>query len=131
VFTDDFTKRPIASLDSMLSFVGYKASRENLLAAFNSPSFNKLNKAWDASLSTNGTTKSLFNIGARTIEHEMAITNQLTRWPCKSFRDYKYKDHLRLLPIPLNRLVADCDAPHVKCSVAYDIKEFDALKEKV
>ena len=138
VFADDFIQRPVATLDSMLSFIGYKASRENLLAAVASPAFNTLDHAWaDEPLSPNGTMfldekamKSLLSVGVRTIEHEMAGTNQLTKWPCKSFREFKNKELLRSMPLPVSSLVADCAAPHVKCSVSYDMKEFDAAKEK-
>lgn len=56
---------------------------------------------------------------ANTIESEMRASKDLTRWPCKSFRELEKK--LRL-PIPSSNLAANCTGNYVTCSVQYDFQ---------
>ena len=70
----------------------------------------------------------LYDIAASTINQEMLITKQLTKWPCKSFSDDKYID---LLPIPISSLISNCKANYVKCSISYDIHAYERLNKNI
>jgi hypothetical protein len=67
---------------------------------------------------------------AETIEamdNEMLISKELTRWPCKFFRDFESKGKRGeeppvQLPIPAKDLSANCSDKYVTCSVQYDFQ---------
>ena len=64
-------------------------------------------------------TSSLADVIADTIASEMRASKDLTRWPCKSFRELEKK---LSLPIPSGCLAANCTGDYVTCSVQYDFQ---------
>lgn len=134
--TDQFLQRPVTELEKMLTFAGYKPNRENLLSALQTH-LPTLKHAWDDSAvmqqfygncTARGIPAELFlEKAAAAVQKEMAETQNLTRWPCRSFRDFKDKSVVEQLPLQVRALAADCGAPHVKCSVRYDTEEFKRI----
>eukprot|EP01036_Dinobryon_divergens_P027168 gene27168-35893_t len=119
VFTTDFARRPVVELEKILTFLGVKASREDLLSVVQSNS-----EALQAIFSREKSQSSVLSPSqaadiANTIESEMRASKDLTRWPCKSFRELEKK---LLLPIPSSNLAANCTGNYVTCSVQYDFQ---------
>ena len=123
----------------MLSFAGFKASREQLIDAIevHFDAFSESMKTFSTRSLThnNGNLAiekdSYLSMTDIVIENEMADTKDMTRWPCKSFRDFSSDAEavVSQLPIPISALVANCSEPLVKCSVRYDINEFNKLAQ--
>jgi hypothetical protein len=134
VHTDQFLARPVTELEKMLTFAGFKPSRENLLTALESH-FPALKSAWDDSVVmiqfgrnvTQQRAQSVLDKAASAVHKEMTETQNLTKWPCRNFRDYRDKSAVQKLPLNVKALAADCGAPYVKCSVRYDQDEYQRL----
>jgi hypothetical protein len=120
----------------MLTFAGHKPNRESLVGAIEQY-MPVLAVEWD-DLSIirdrfgNMTRQSggaavdiemIYQRAVSAVQKEMAETQNLTKWPCKSFRDFKDKSVVELLPLSVKSLAADCAAKHVKCSVRFDTVE--------
>ncbi len=136
VQTEEFLARPVTELEKMLTFAGYKPSRENLLTALDAH-LPALKQTWDNSVVMrefygNTTLQSrdltsaqaILDKAATAVSKEMAETQNLTKWPCRSFRDFKDKSVIKQLPLTVKALAADCGAPYVKCSIRYDQDEY-------
>jgi hypothetical protein len=137
VHTDQLLARPVTEIEKMLTFAGFKPNRENLLAALDTH-LSALKTAWDDSAVMrefyhNATLQSgrnahmaeaILERAVAAINKEMAETSNLTKWPCKSFRDYRDKGIVDALPLQVKALAADCGAKYVKCSVRYDQDEY-------
>jgi hypothetical protein len=136
VHTDQFLQRPVTELEKMLTFAGHKPNREGLLSALQIH-LPALKRAWDdtaimqqfhGNCSARGVSAdSILEKAANAVQKEMAETQNLTRWPCRSFRDFKDKNVIEQLPLAVRALAADCGAPHVKCSVRYDTEEYKRI----
>ena len=133
VFMDDVILRPVIELDKILSFVGIRAARSDLVEASNA-----FGRQLQADLDMHGVDynptshaviehldilpQNLIEPALASLESEMTTTDTLAKWPCKSFRELEKKlPNLSLsLPIPAKELAADCGSPKVVCSVPYD-----------
>ena len=127
----------MVELEKIMTFSGFKAQRQDLLAAV-SELLPQLLKELHISTSSTGQVGSdgevissdivpqnLHDIYTTTIDNEMKISKELTKWPCKSFKELEGKDlaGVSLLPIRYYELSADCSDKNVKCSVQYDLNE--------
>lgn len=137
VFIDDFVERPVVELEKIMTFSGFKAQRQDLLDAVSALQ-SQLLKDLHITTSSTGQVGSdgavigsvivpqrLDSVYTTTIDNEMKISKELTKWPCKSFKELEGKDlaGVSLLPIRYYELSADCSDKNVKCSVQYDINE--------
>lgn len=129
VFMDDVLLRPVIELDKILSFIGIRAPRSDLVDAS-----NEFGRRLQADLGVHGvdfyptthvSTEHLDGLPAHLIapalsslENEMTSTDTLAKWPCKSFKDLESKG--LGLPIPAATLAAECQNPKVVCSVGFD-----------
>lgn len=163
VFMDEFIMRPEFELDKILSFVGYRASRDELKKALtnslpqlehqlsifqNEPHYNCDSSRSSISSSTTVTNnilnsqtineiiipRHLLDAGKNAIQSEMKATKELTKWPCKSFRELdatttqstvsninnNNKGIKQALPLSAKQLAANCNDKRVVCSVHYD-----------
>ncbi|KAJ1433810.1 hypothetical protein B484DRAFT_447044 [Ochromonadaceae sp. CCMP2298] len=147
VFADDLLARPTAELEKMASFVGVRVDRRTLKGAVQQQ-MPALRRAWGGlselsgaqSQGTQGTAagavqgpraqeenESLlgqYQRGLKAMQLEMQSTADLSEWPCRSFHDFDPAT-TAALPIPPKALAADCDAPHVTCSVQFDRTEHE------
>lgn len=111
VFVEDILERPALELEMMLTFIGFKFSRPELLAAVpdfivalrNSLTFSTADLPSQLSKGTSthsdsvgiGHPSSVLSLVARehlqvvtsAISSELLLTDGLTRWPCESFRN--------------------------------------------
>jgi len=133
VFMDDVILRPVIELDKILSFVGIRAARSDLVEASNA-----FGRQLQADLDMHGVDynptshaviehldvlpQHLVETALASLESEMTTTDTLAKWPCKSFRELEKKlpNSPLSLPIPAKELAADCGSPKVVCSVPYD-----------
>lgn len=130
VFLDDVLLRPMIELDKILSFIGIRAARNDLLAAV-----GQFSKQLQADLEMHGVDYNpsthlsvghldvlpthLVGPALTALESEMTSTDTLTRWPCKNFQDLE-QDAALALPVRAKDLAADCASPKVVCSVGFD-----------
>ena len=154
VYTDELLLHPVTELEKLLTFAGYKANREQLLSAVHTH-LPALQQHWSdqyiiQSLYNNNTisgsstssTSSINSVHTNTIntilnkaiiavQKEMKETLNLTKWPCRSFRDlYTEKPREPLhLPLSIGNLIADCKGSYVKCSIRYDIEEYKRTQQ--
>ena len=125
IFVDELVARPAIELEKVLTFIGVKYDRSALLRA--APGFaESLSRDLDATASA---PPLLVAAMARALEDELQHTDNLSVWPCPSFR--RLDDHAGpkpqpvsawtgRLPVPPDALAANCSAPHVTCSVGFD-----------
>lgn len=134
VYADQLLAKPVTELEKMVTFAGYKPNRDGLLhavdtylptlrAEWNDVSFMQGLHESVRSKYTAAALDALIEKAIYEVHKEMAETQNLTKWPCRSFRDFKDKSMAERLPMPVKALAADCAAKHVKCSVRYDIEE--------
>eukprot|EP01038_Epipyxis_sp_PR26KG_P006904 gene6904-9456_t len=130
IFADDLINRPVFELERILTFLNYKASREELLQATQPSNSDKniLNELISSfridSNSNSNIPENLLLIAENTINDEMKISKDLTKWPCKSFRELD-KTVTSLggeLPLKSYELAANCSNSFVTCSVPYDMR---------
>lgn len=138
VYTDQLIAKPVTELEKMLTFAGHKPDRESLLGAIKEhmpvlaaewddlavirASFGNISHLVTGTITT-ADLDAIFSKAVAALQKEMVESQNLTKWPCKSFRDFKDKTVIEQLPLPVKSLAADCAAPHVKCSVRYDTEE--------
>lgn len=133
VYADQLIAKPVTELEKMLTFAGHKPDRDSLLGAIKEH-MPVLAAEWDdlaiirASFGNMSTVSpadldALFSRAVAALQKEMVESQNLTKWPCKSFRDFKDKSVIEQLPLKVKSLAADCAAKHVKCSVRYDTEE--------
>lgn len=127
VFLDDVITRPAIELDKMLSFIGIRAARSDLVDAFN---FYGKTLQVELGLPAAGNADPLAHLDAlppllidsalTALESEVSSSDTLAKWPCKSFKDLEKSQAGKLLPIVSATLAADCSNPKVVCSVGFD-----------
>jgi len=135
VYADQLIAKPVTELEKMLTFAGHKPNRDSLLGAIKAH-MPTLAAEWDdlatirshfANLtSATGAVvdvDAIYKKAVAAVQKEMVESQNLTKWPCKSFRDFKDKSVVEQLPLPVKSLAADCSAKNVKCSVRYDSEE--------
>lgn len=134
MYANQLLAKPVTELEKMVTFAGFKPNRDGLLNAVNTH-LPTLQKEWNdvafmqnihTTLQAKFTAAALDAViekGIYEVHKEMVETQNLTKWPCRSFRDFKDKYVADRLPLPVKALAADCAAKHVKCSVRYDIEE--------
>ncbi len=139
MYADQLTAKPVTEIEKMLTFAGHKPDRDSLLSAIKEH-MPALAAEWDdlavirglfvnktqhttGSIITPADVDTLFSKAVAALQKEMVESQNLTKWPCKSFRDFKDKTGIEQLPLPVKSLAADCSAKHVKCSVRYDTEE--------
>jgi len=130
VFMDDVILRPVIELDKILSFIGIRAPRSDIVE-----SSNAFGRKLQADLDMHGVDYNptshaviehldllpthLVDAGLASLETEMTTTDTLAKWPCKGFREL---DVAASLPVPAKALAADCGSKKVVCSVGFDQK---------
>ncbi len=105
----------------MLTFSGFKAARADLLRAveeFLPALLGELGAQGDADCGAK-IPATLQQTCLSALANEMKISKELTKWPCRSFKELESAR----LPLRFHALSANCSAPHVKCSVQFDMKE--------
>lgn len=129
----------MTELEKMLTFAGHKPDRDSLLNAIKQY-MPVLATEWDDLAAirvafgnmtlhnseqpvTTADIDRIFSKAVAALQKEMIESQNLTKWPCKSFRDFKDKTVIEQLPLSVKSLAADCGAKHVKCSVRYDSEE--------
>lgn len=135
VYADQLVTKPVTELEKMLTFAGHKPNRDSLLNAVKTY-LPTLTAEWDDLATirdhfgnltqTSGVAvdiDSIYKKAVAAVQKEMVESQNLTKWPCKSFRDFKDKQVVEQLPLPVKTLAADCAAQYVKCSVRYDQEE--------
>lgn len=127
----------MVELEKIMTFSGFKAQRADLLAAITELQPQLLKElhivtSSDGRVGSDGAVigsvivpQNLVDVYTATIDNEMKISKELTKWPCKSFKELEGKDlaGVSLLPIRYYDLSADCSDKNVKCSVQYDVNE--------
>ncbi len=124
MFIDDFLRRPAVELEKMLTFSGYKAARQDILTAVadSLPSLLRELRLSNASDCPSALSAGLQVAVAESIGNEMKLSKELTKWPCRSFKDLEASSG-GALPLRFHALSANCTGSHVKCSVQYDMNE--------
>jgi hypothetical protein len=123
VWADDLLARPTAELGKIVTFAGGVVERAALQASVE-VHLPALRRAWTEPSAGGSALSELYDKGLQAMRKEMASTKNMTRWPCRSFRDFPNKQDAARLPLPVPALAANCSAPHTKCSVRFDIDEF-------
>jgi hypothetical protein len=149
VFVDDLLAQPIVELEKIVSFIGYPVDRpaivSNILeflqqlqtelglpnhvlstvtAISAASGSGKLSTADEQLLTT--VDSALVASALNALEDELTNSNTLADWPCKTFRDLdklatNKNGKLLALPMTTKDVAADCSAPHVKCTIRYDL----------
>lgn len=119
VMTEDLINRPMIEIDKILTFIGYKIGRRELLDAF---AEYKLELQKEITTPTRDEIlPSFIDSGLSALKNELESTDELQKWPCKSFRELdKMIKRDEPLPIKFNQLAANCSSPYVTCSVPMD-----------
>lgn len=119
VYTKDLLTHPYVEFDKILSFIGIKATREQVSSLMHRH-MDSLKKFWDTHY--HDLPEEFANIATKSIENEMEISDDLSKWPCNSFLDLEQAYGI----LPYSRyfeVSADCSNSFVKCSVQFDKKE--------
>ena len=119
VMTEDLLNRPMIEIDKILTFIGYKVGRRELLDAF---AEYKLELQKEITSPTrDDILPSFIESGINALKNELESTDELQKWPCKSFRELdKMIKRGEPLPIKSDRLAANCTSSYVTCSVPMD-----------
>lgn len=120
IFLDDLRHRPIFEIQRIASFAGFKASPEDIISMLGKY------PAVQSVVQTRGSpTVAIANwatIAANTLQTEMDWSKNLSRWPCKNFKELEMKKvvlpHRRFFMVSAN-----CSVPYVRCTVNYDLRE--------
>ena len=147
IFIDDIILKPHIEIFKILSFIGHRPSRYDILNSISSHYNDLINeyghkKYFDISNDKTHViyhmiNENLIKYAINSIVDEMATTQDLQKWPCKTFNSLKdlptdtdnYSDTNKKinsevdadkLPISNSMLVADCSGKYVKCSVPVD-----------
>lgn len=110
-------ENPYLAMQSMLSFMDIKIGIDELRQLLESTklSFNVQNYI----KVLNRPPRSLWNITSSTIKNELEISDGLKKWPCRSFKELTKE----LNSFKYWQFAANCSAPHVICSVRFDMAE--------
>jgi len=127
VYADDLAIRPVPEIYQILSFVGYRGNRGDILDAVKAMHAQVIQELGVAQLSTQGTLvqhevdASLSEAGVKAITEEMSHTDGLQKWPCQTFNHLvsTSKESARL-PLKAATLAANCSGEYVICSVPVD-----------
>lgn len=73
----------------------------------------------------NGIDSSLVTSSLRALENELLISDTLTNWPCKTFRELETRklspEKQGQMKMKTADVAPDCSAPYVKCTIKYDL----------
>jgi hypothetical protein len=148
VYVDDILGQPIVEIEKIVSFVGHTVDRpaivENVLhflkefyaelgldygeefsidALAGAAVDGKLSMGDERLLSHIGSSLIVSSLNA--VENEMALSGSLTAWPCKTFRDLESRSLdssvMEKMPVQVKDVAPNCSAPHVKCTIRYDL----------
>lgn len=119
IMSDELLNKPMIEIDKILTFIGYKVGRRELLDAF------KEYKLEFQSVVTNPTRNemlpSFIESGISALKNELETSDELQKWPCRSFRELDKMAKKEKLPITFNQLAANCSTSYVTCSVPMDL----------
>lgn len=125
IFLDDLISRPIVEIEKMLSFIGNKISRPDIIGDI-PLLLSEMSKEFNSNFNqeSDGTYSMLTSVEIRmiadTIELELNNTLGLSKWPCPSFRSLEKELINEKLIMSPSDLSANCSDPFVTCSVQYD-----------
>ena len=112
VFTEDIIKRPAFEWDRVLSFAGIDINRAKLLKM----STIQNARLMDTIKYNDNIPEDLRNHGIAVLKSELENTNNLSDWPCLSFKSL---DKSKLL-LNASQLSPECSNKFVRCTVAFD-----------
>ncbi len=133
VFVDDLISRPVVEIYKILSFLGHRGARSDILeavAALHKETIAGLQVGpWE--LSVDGAAvlheqsyidgARLVEAGAAALAEEMEATDGLQKWPCNSFASLDSSSpESAMLPLKSASLAANCSGMYVVCSVPVD-----------
>ena len=131
VFFDELLHHPFQVLQEIFSFLQKKKLDNMLVTTLLKDCESLLKKAQKESdfYKHLSIPQSVYTHAASIINDELASSNDLSQWPCKSFKDLErlskalLQKNPNLSLTPYYDLSADCRDPFVKCSVKFDINE--------
>jgi hypothetical protein len=119
VHLDSFERNPISTMQNILSFINAK----DIPSIIQSLDTNALSQK----KSLLALPMELAILADETLEDELRISKNLTRWPCRNFKELSAD----LLVQPYYELAAGCSSSkYVKCSVQYDFSEQPQLQKR-
>ena len=116
MFVEDIVQRPVFEVERIISFMGLKFDRPKLYGMANA--FRATFVQSIGNVTAEGIPVDLLRVGVDTIDNEYKISQGLTRWPCKMFRDLNSPG--LILPMSSADVAANCSGRYVTCSVQYD-----------
>jgi len=127
VYIDDLATRPVPEIYQILSFVGHRGGRSDILGAVKAMHAHVMKELGIDQLSTQGTSvqhevdSSLIEAGIKAISEEMTATEGLQKWPCQTFNHLASTSKESMnLPLKAASLAANCSGEYVVCSVPVD-----------
>jgi len=125
IFIDDIALRPEVELQKALTFIGYTPTRQEVLESVQhfQEDFSK-DLAFPNSIDFEKTLDipaSIEAFASRAISREMKNTEDLSIWPCKTFKELDWESEGKL-PIKAQELAADCTSKFVQCTVIHDLE---------
>lgn len=124
VYMDDLLRRPAVEFHNIMTFIDAKFSRDEMLAAIQKwrPKLEEdlgITQLQQLSVAGLQLDSAFISRAANAMQSEFDKTQNLSKWPCPSFRDFDKNKELSLLhKAPM--LAANCSDPFVTCSVKYD-----------
>lgn len=125
IFLEDLVERPTVELEKILTYLGYKVGRQELLDAGSATFIGRLKSELGPSFLAKSIPEPLHSTAVTAIDTEMRTSKDMTKWPCANFREINTnsKDPASVpLPTPASALAANCTGAHVKCSVRFDVQ---------
>ncbi len=116
VHVEDLLRRPVFEVQRIASFIGIKVREEDILPLLQKYSLGLTSHPNDIPLSN------WQQLAVDTIKNELDTSKNLSRWPCRSFKELESKEVL----LPHRRyymLAVNCSRSFTKCSVQYDLRE--------
>ena len=134
IFIDDLAVRPVVEIYKILSFVGHRAARADILEAMSvlyEQTMKDLHSTNQWQLSADGSSvlydavdlndSLLIEAGVAAFANEMTTTDGLQKWPCHTFAHLDSSSaESAQLPLKSANLAANCSGAYVVCSVPVD-----------
>lgn len=128
IFIDDIIKRPYYELEKVITFAGIKMpDRQRVIKAGKTLRKLMKTKQYDQFANISAIKRSIglssLQAAVDALEEELVGTGQLSKWPCRSFKNIHKQEAINVqLPIAAEALAANCSDKRVTCSVGFDRK---------
>lgn len=129
VFVDDLVRRPVTQIYNILSFIGFRANRADILEAIATSHETALRGLGAGRLAVDTDAveypfdNNLVNTAVDAFIDELQTTDGLQKWPCQPLQrlDEQAGDtESRGLPLKASSLAANCSGQYVVCTVPID-----------